>query len=92
MIEDFKILDDSFNHVSILFFSLTISAKTAIKANNKAHGTLSAIQKTQQLNIHSSGLEPAKLSYLAGGFDQNNIFPCDLPVANILDNAASELF
>ena len=85
-------LDDSFNLVSILFFSLTISVKTAIKANNIAHGTLSTIQKTQQLNIHSSGLEPAKLSYLAGGFDQNNIFPCDLPVANILDNAASELF
>ena len=57
----FFFLDDSFNHVSILFFSLTISAKTAIKANNIAHGTLSAIQKTQQLNIHTSGLEPAKL-------------------------------
>ena len=72
-------------------FSLTISAKTAIKANNIAHGTLSTIQKTQQLDIHSSGLEPAKLSYLVGGFDQNNIFSCDLPVA-ILDSAASELF
>ena len=40
----------------------------------------------------SSGLKLVKLSYLAGSFDQSNMFLHDLLVANILNTAATELF
>ena len=42
-------------------FSLTISPTTAIKTKNIAFVIPSIIHKTQQLNIQSSGLKPAKL-------------------------------
>ena len=44
-----------------MMLSLTISPTTAIKTKNIAFVIPSIIHKTQQLNIQSSGLKPAKL-------------------------------
>ena len=69
-----------------------IPAATVIKAKNLAYITASIIQKTHQLNIKPSGLKFVKLFYLAGSADRKKCISHDLLVANILINAAPELF
>ena len=75
----------------IILFSITISATTVIKAKNIAHVTLSIINKTQQLNIQSSGLKLVKLSYLVASVALNNVSQ-ELLAANKWNTAAPEFF
>ena len=72
-------------------FTITVFAKTVIKAKNIVHITPSITQKTQQLNTQPQGLKLVKLSCLVGSVDKKrHIFPHDLLVANILIIAAHE--
>ena len=45
-----------------------------IKTKNLAHITASIIQKSQQLNIQSSGLKLGNLSYFVGSVDRKNMY------------------
>ena len=54
---------------------------------NIAHITASIIQKTQQLNIQSSGPKLVKLCYLVGSVDRRDIYfhmTCLLPIYGTL--------
>ena len=50
-----------------------ISATMVIKTKNLAHITASIIQKSQHLNIQSSGLKLGNLSYFVTSVDRKNM-------------------
>ena len=63
-----------------------------IKTKNLAHITASIIQKSQQLNIQSSGLKLGNLSYFVSSVDRKNVFTHELLVANIFSTTDPKLF